>query len=541
MTRSRSLLLTVLVLTCVVAPLGIAQQRALTAEQLVARAAQAEQAGRIDEAIRDYDAARARDESSGNSRRLASTLISLGYAQYLRGDTNASLVNLQRAYNLAVKIGEGPLQRDALSNIAHVYAEARVGQYDRAIEYYKQLLPQFEQAGERVMVADTLYNLGSTYERKDDFAHAEEWFRRALAAEETLGRQDEVAYVKRSIGVILGKQGRTEEALAMLEEALRFYVQRKDDHQATLVRQSRGVVYRRDRRFPEAIADLESTRLPFKETGNLRFLEKTEEELALAYSGAGRFREAYAARTRQLAAQAELATKLREENTARLRVQFDAERKEQENRALLRDRAAALRIARLQTVILVLGAAIILTLAYLIFRLIHDRRRIRVIALTDDLTGLPNRRQVLAEAAKAMEEARVSRQPLSLLTFDLDHFKRVNDEWGHASGDQVLQRVARRARMTLDPAHTLGRTGGEEFLAILPATSASAAASAAESLRAAIESLDCHDIANELRLTISIGIAQWANDESLERLMARADAALYEAKTSGRNRVAHAR
>jgi diguanylate cyclase (GGDEF)-like protein len=136
-----------------------------------------------------------------------------------------------------------------------------------------------------------------------------------------------------------------------------------------------------------------------------------------------------------------------------------------------------------------------------------------------------------------MDAARGSGDPLTLMAFDLDHFKRVNDSWGHAAGDRVLQRVARRSRMTLDPAHILGRTGGEEFLILLPATSSSVAAHAAEELRAAIESMDCSDIAPGLHLTISVGIAEWTNDEPLERLMARADAALYQSKTGGRNRV----
>lgn len=497
-----------------------------------------EEAGRVDEAERDYVATVAAAQRSGDRTLLADALTSHGYLQYYRGDLNQSLLNLHRAYELHAAAGNAAGRRQALENIAHVYADEKVGQFDRAVEYYRQVLAEFETAGQASGVADTLFNIGSTMERKGDLEAALGWYRRALAAEEKLGRSSEAAFVRRSIGTVLGKLGRGAEALPLFDESLRFYVQANNVERMMVVRQSRGIVLRKLGRTDAAIADLEQSRRWFASQKNTRFLEKSEEELAAAYATEGRWREAYDARTRHVALQRELADKLREEHTSRLRVQFDAEKKEQENRALLRDAAAATRIRRLQTIILILSAAIIAVLAVMAVRLVRDARHMRAIAMTDELTRLPNRRHLLAAAGEELQRAEVSGEPFAMLALDIDHFKHINDSHGHATGDLVLQRVAHACRTVLRPGDRIGRTGGEEFTVLLPATTESGALHVAERLRAVVEALDCTDIDPAIRVTISIGVAEWKRSDTVARLAERADAVLYRAKEQGRNRVA---
>ncbi|HEX8251619.1 MAG TPA: tetratricopeptide repeat-containing diguanylate cyclase [Thermoanaerobaculia bacterium] len=497
-----------------------------------------EQAGRLADAARDYAAVVHAATRSGDRVLLGDALTHQAYLQYYRGDINQSLTNARRAYDLQAAAGNAAGRRQALELIAHVYADVSVGQYDRAVEYYRQLLAEFEAAQGGAGIADTQFNLGSTLERKGDLPAALEWYRRALASEEKLGRRGEAAFVRRSIGVTLGKLGRAEEAMPLLDQSLKHFVESKDTERAMVVRQSRGILLRKLGRTAAAVADLEASRRWFASTKNMRFLEKSEDELAGAYANGGRWHDAYDARTRHIALQRELAEKLRVEHTSRLRVQFDAEKKEQENRALMREAAAAARIRRLQTVILILGAAIILTLAFMAVRLVRDARRMRVMAMTDELTRLPNRRHILAAAEEELQRAATSGAPFSLLAFDIDHFKRVNDTYGHAAGDAILQRIAHACRTALRPADRLGRTGGEEFTVLLPSTDQPAALLIAERLRATVESLDCTDIAPSLDITISLGAAQWKPPETLARLAARADAVLYRAKEEGRNRVA---
>jgi len=162
-------------------------------------------------------------------------------------------------------------------------------------------------------------------------------------------------------------------------------------------------------------------------------------------------------------------------------------------------------------------------------------RELERVAYEDSLTGLANRRYFIAEAERAAARAERHRQPLSLLIFDLDHFKRVNDEHGHQAGDDVLCRVAERARKTLRTEDMPARWGGEEFVVLLPLTALPQAMLVANRLRAAIAATPLPTCAGPLPVTCSCGVAQRRQAEPIAELIARADAALYQAKDSGRN------
>jgi diguanylate cyclase (GGDEF)-like protein len=177
------------------------------------------------------------------------------------------------------------------------------------------------------------------------------------------------------------------------------------------------------------------------------------------------------------------------------------------------------------------------------FQLAHELRiandTAERLARTDELTGMKNRRAFYELAQQAFEQAERYDRPLTLISLDIDHFKRINDTWGHGAGDAALRAMARvivnSSRMT----DIAGRVGGEEFAILLPETTAEAAAVDAERLRRETEEAVVKHNNVEIRFTCSIGVASRdAVVASLDMLMARADGALYEAKESGRNRVA---
>ena len=151
-------------------------------------------------------------------------------------------------------------------------------------------------------------------------------------------------------------------------------------------------------------------------------------------------------------------------------------------------------------------------------------------ARTDFLTGAANRRAWDEEVAWALERARRERSPACVVMLDLDHFKAFNDDHGHREGDLFLQRTAAAWKRTLRASDLLARYGGEEFAVLLPACSSEGALVIADRLRAATQSGQ----------TCSAGVAAWDGTESAESLVARADAALYEAKRQGRNRTINA-
>jgi diguanylate cyclase (GGDEF)-like protein len=157
-------------------------------------------------------------------------------------------------------------------------------------------------------------------------------------------------------------------------------------------------------------------------------------------------------------------------------------------------------------------------------------------AATDGLTGLPNKRAVTDALKRMFAQASTTGSPLALLLLDLDHFKQVNDQRGHAVGDQVLANVGAVLRSVLRTRDFAGRNGGEEFAVLLPDTPIPAATEIAERVRAAIAEISLPG--TDASVTVSIGIGSFPEHASTpDRLERLADAALYLAKRDGRNRV----
>lgn len=158
------------------------------------------------------------------------------------------------------------------------------------------------------------------------------------------------------------------------------------------------------------------------------------------------------------------------------------------------------------------------------------------LATTDSLTGVLSRRGFRAEGERALELAKRHQHPLSCIAFDLDHFKAVNDQHGHAAGDRVLIATVETCRERLRSTDLLGRLGGEEFAVLLPHTDAAGAVKVAEAARSALEARSKSASPTDPRVTASFGIAQVdTNAATLDELLRRADIALYSAKSTSRN------
>ncbi|HTV90898.1 MAG TPA: PleD family two-component system response regulator [Stellaceae bacterium] len=172
-------------------------------------------------------------------------------------------------------------------------------------------------------------------------------------------------------------------------------------------------------------------------------------------------------------------------------------------------------------------------------RLRDNYRKSLSLALTDELTGLYNRRYVFAHLHELLARMPSNAIETAVLMFDIDHFKQVNDSYGHPAGDQVLHELAARALRHVRSVDLIGRLGGEEFIIVMPETSLGGAVVVADRLRAAIahEPFVLRDSGERLPVTVSVGIAAASRGEDLERVLKRADDALYAAKHAGRNRV----
>lgn len=182
--------------------------------------------------------------------------------------------------------------------------------------------------------------------------------------------------------------------------------------------------------------------------------------------------------------------------------------------------------------------------AYFRAQVIRAERQLLKMATIDPLTGLANRSQFHVRATAELARSRRERQPMALMLADVDFFKRINDEHGHDAGDQVLRRLAELMQQALRETDVLARWGGEEFLALLPASDAEQAAAVAERVREAVASVQIDVGGQRLQVTMSFGVTGLSPEQEpeadLQSATLRADRALYASKQLGRNRVTRA-
>jgi diguanylate cyclase (GGDEF)-like protein len=194
------------------------------------------------------------------------------------------------------------------------------------------------------------------------------------------------------------------------------------------------------------------------------------------------------------------------------------------------------------TYLVVLFALLTNTIGFVLMQMEHAVDVQRDLATHDPLTGAANRRELMAVLGRSLALAQRGGRPLALLMADIDHFKQVNDQYGHQVGDAVLVEVARRIQARLRRQDLLARFGGEEFVVLLPDTDTDGALKLAESVRLAIASAPVVCGGQPIALSISIGVharvvKDMADDKLAERMIAACDRAMYSAKGSGRNRV----
>lgn len=156
---------------------------------------------------------------------------------------------------------------------------------------------------------------------------------------------------------------------------------------------------------------------------------------------------------------------------------------------------------------------------------------------TDHLTQIPNRRHFLELAEKTLDLAERHQHPATFLMLDIDHFKRINDTYGHQAGDEVLRKFALTLQAGLRKSDHIGRLGGEEFGVLLTMTGPGFGEEVAERLRQSVSAINLDDIHKDLRITCSIGASFYSKGMTIDQLSKIADDALYRAKSSGRNRV----
>ncbi len=500
--------------------------------------------GKPGEAALAYERAVTAAEKAQDKETLAEALAMRGESRHYHGRYDDAIADLNRAYALNLELRDKSGQRYTLNAIANVYSDEHVGEFDKAIGYYRQLLSEDEASGLKSGVATARFNIGSALEMKGQYEAALREYRQALQIDTALNDTASIAEGELSIGSLLVKQGKAGEALPWIERALGRFVAAADAESTARARLHRAKALRALKRPREAMEDLDFAERHFQKQNNPRYLAQVYEVLASAHADAGDWRMAYQASVAYRKADKQLEKHAREEQGSRLRVQFDSAKKEQENRALLIENAHrgealinAERVRSLQRVMIVFGMTFVVLLAAMVWQEVGKGRRMRALAMTDELTDLPNRRNIFEFLERQLRIAQANAKPLGVIAFDVDHFKRINDAYGHHGGDRVLRAIAEIIDRQLPDNAKLGRMGGEEFLVVVPATQAAQVWEIAEALRTAMSAAAFEGFRDGARVTISLGVTESRAEDDVEALLKRADAALYQAKREGRDRT----
>ena len=522
--------------------LPLAHDPGLRAGVLTCQGESRETAGDNAQALQLFATAIGVATAAHNDEKLAEALYSRGYLLGVQGEYAAGLVDMRRAQDLFERVGRPYDAVSCRDGIATLYS--RMGDNAEAAHLYAEVLRLQRESGMVREQAVTLHNLARTYERSQQWDLAQSSFSQALQLAQGLKYPRAEAYARRGLAAVKIARNDAVGALADLDRASVLQSETPDARLAAQINLDKGRALQLAGRLTESLAALQQAHDVFKSADSAAELVTTDDELAIVDAALGEWRAAYLIKVEAAQQQEQLLSHQLDERFAALKVKYDTAAQQQENRVLLRENAAtsgaldqSRRVRQLQGVVIALGLALGSVLIWLVLLHRGRARRMGSLAMTDELTQAPNRRAVLAMLSDLLK--RPEANPCAILIMDIDFFKRINDQHGHAAGDEVLKLVSDAVRSLMTPPAFFGRLGGEEFLIVVPDADLAVARRWGESLRQKIAAIETGGvIRGHVGVTTSVGLTvSIAGSDDPGSMLARADLALYAAKRSGRNCV----
>ncbi|MCT8987522.1 GGDEF domain-containing protein [Shewanella phaeophyticola] len=282
----------------------------------------------------------------------------------------------------------------------------------------------------------------------------------------------------------------------------------------------------------------------FNDHHNARGLNLVLQLKSQIYQALEQWSDAYHSLSAYVEAHDALDKKTMSDRNSEMQARFNTDKIQSENSILVqrdKDKEQQLQMMKrneqMQIIIIVLVAIILAIVSVFAYKQLMRKQQFKFLALTDELTKLSNRRDTYAQGQHFLKAAQQSAKPFSIISFDADHFKKVNDNLGHEIGDKVLIKLASICSSMMRETDVVGRVGGEEFLVLLPNIDKTKAIEIANRLIDTIANYDWSQISPHLHQTISAGVASYSNETELSPLLLKADKALYSAKAAGRNCV----
>ncbi len=496
----------------------------------------------INGAIASIDAARS--SQVRGSRADLCLQITLGRLQFRQGRADLALLTLTQAYRASLSLAIAEPRVTAASALSPVMRS--VGDFTEALALNQEVIDWDlgHKAKMSLSVARFLRGQILSEMRSYEPAIAETAQARKLSLE--LADSQGVGFADLATCEARIELGQLAAARADCESALRIF---SASSSTDVVKESQALLARLDLaegHAGKALATLNDVLRGGGEDVQPRQLPRVYQFRARANAALHNYSNAYRDLDEYLRRYVANVDAERAQQVAALRARFETDREIERNDSLHRELELAHELAERQRVQLrwvvvatvASGIVIALLTALLIVNLRYRKQLVRL-ATRDSLTGLRNRGAMAAVATEALAAAFTRQQPLSVALIDLDRFKALNDQLGHATGDRVLKEFAAIATASIRSTDTLGRWGGEEFLLLLPDTTLDTAMETLDRMRQLVAQIALAGSA--LRVTISAGLATSGEGAvGLDEILARADVALYKAKNSGRDLVCYA-
>ncbi len=506
------------------------------------RAIHLPESGPLQPVIADFDAAVDSARRTDHPPLLIQMLIQRSGVHSLNGQYAKALLDALEADDALQKNGDA---RMLALNVRFVgIAYRRMGDLELAEQLLTQSLQNPVMDGEWGHRISTLLQLGYVYEETGRFGNARRSFDAAIALCTARKSPIDCAYARLGRAGVDAVGKRPRAALRTLERVGADFAEAGTPGEGAMMALVRGQALAALGRQREALAMLDSAIAAWRSEGKDRYLAMALQPRAAVLEGLRRPDDALSDLREYIEIVKRENARRAEQRTEFLRERFEVRRRDFENadlRAKERLRQQEIesldRLRQWQNVAIALGAALVLLSFGIAMRQLWRARNLKALSETDALTGVPNRRALLHKGQQAFLDSRRRMKALTLLALDIDHFKAVNDAYGHATGDAVLARIAQECQRALRQHDLIGRIGGEEFAGLLPGTSLEKAVQVAERIRGGVAALDLDDLVPGLRVTISLGVAALdRQDGAFASLLDRADKALYRAKESGRDR-----
>ncbi len=444
------------------------------------------------------------------------------------GDLGSAVQYLQRTHELNRLMNDEPGLLVSLMNSGTLYNQ--LGRDEEALVANYEALERARALGDEIREARILGNIGSSYANLVRFDDAEPVLRQALQLCEKHGLTDLKALNLTNLGESLGHVKQFDQALEILDQALHLLQTLGQRESIVNCTWQKGIIQLESGNSIQAFKSLYDA-LEQAQSLGLRPLEsKIQRTLSDAFERSEQYGEALVYFKRFY----DLERIIKDENMEqRLRV-FSAQHEVEKLRT--ESEIQRLRNVELAQALEALEEAN-LEKANLLETLEVQAKELEILAMRDPLTGLFNRRHLESTLETEFKEAKTNQEPLTVLMFDADDFKRINDTFSHHVGDLVLTEITDLTRTHIRVTDIAARYGGEEFVVVMPKTAAQTAHGIAERLRQQIESHDWERLAKGLKVTVSIGVADDLSLPDFEKLLSLADARMYQAKNDGKNNV----